>query len=284
MLPEQTRHLLTLELLLFYLTDFIVNWCESYNNDICSAEQDPFVEVVKVPKFDMPFYESKLSKIDVKALAKKGNGSFFYPPVGSHKTLLYTYFSTCAVRFKGIGKGAGGKIFRKTFSRMKGWKNKSLFLDWRAIPDAMAWRHHDSDINDVLPDGDYNVSDARTLVENIIDLHPMPPGLLFVAGLATTWDFPGFQPIFKDTRGNGKEKKKIKATKAVAKKKENTKRVNDREGGSKPKPKKRKTLAAKKPRFTGSDHVFVPIPLRAITPTKPEALIHSGSNNCDDGT
>ncbi|GKB55834.1 hypothetical protein Tco_0912020 [Tanacetum coccineum] len=216
------------------------------------AEQDPFVEVVKVPKFDMPFYESKLSKTDVKALAKK-----YDIPLDLHPCAPSEGWTVDKLPEEVIGKGAGGKIFRKTFSRMKGWKNKSLFLDWRAIPDAMAWRHHDSDINDVLPDGDYNVSNARTLVENIIDLHPMPLGLLFVAGLATTWDFPGFQPIFKDTRGNGKEKKKIKAARAVAKKKENTKRVNDREGGSKPKPKKRKTLAAKKPRFTGSDHVFI---------------------------
>ncbi|GJU04777.1 hypothetical protein Tco_1121207 [Tanacetum coccineum] len=82
----------------------------------------------------------------------------------------------------------------------------------------------------------------------------MPPGILFVVGLATTWDFPGFQPIFKDTRGNGqpiphktdhqlevekedpkvltaKEKKKIQTAKGVAKKKENAKRVNDGGGG-----------------------------------------------------
>nr|GEV80152.1 hypothetical protein [Tanacetum cinerariifolium] len=50
---------------------------------------------------------------------------------------------------------------------MKGWKKRFFFLDRRAIPDAMAWRHHDFD-----------------------------------EGLATAWDFPGFCPIFKDTKGN----------------------------------------------------------------------------------
>ncbi|GJT49057.1 hypothetical protein Tco_0975214 [Tanacetum coccineum] len=246
------------------------------------AEQDPFVEVVKVPKFDMPFYESKLSKTDVKALAKKYDIPLDLHPCAPSEGWTVDKLPEEVIGLKGlvmfevycrslgiaptvslfrvfykiskqghwfsfekrVGKGAGGKIFRKTFSRMKGWKDKFLFLDWRAIPDAMAWRHHDSDINDVLPDGDYNVSNARTLVENIIDLHPMPLGLLFVAALASSFSFLS------------KEKKKIKAARAAAKKKENTKRVNDGEGGSKPKPKKRKTLAAKKPRFTGSDHVF----------------------------
>ncbi|GKB67576.1 hypothetical protein Tco_0928988 [Tanacetum coccineum] len=40
------------------------------------------------------------------------------------------------------------------------------------------------------------------LTERVIDLRPVPSGLLFQGGLATTWDFPGFRPIFKDTEGN----------------------------------------------------------------------------------
>ncbi|GJT08521.1 hypothetical protein Tco_0842983 [Tanacetum coccineum] len=103
---------------------------------------------------------------------------------------------------KRVGKGAGGQIFRETFSRLKGWKKSFFFLDRRAIPDAMAWRHHDSDINDpALKDG-FSVQDVQTLVKRAIDLRPIPSGLLFQGGLATTWDFPGFRPIFKDTEGN----------------------------------------------------------------------------------
>lgn len=34
MLPEQTKHSLTLELLVFYLTDFVLNCCQSSGNDI----------------------------------------------------------------------------------------------------------------------------------------------------------------------------------------------------------------------------------------------------------
>nr|GFB54930.1 hypothetical protein [Tanacetum cinerariifolium] len=103
---------------------------------------------------------------------------------------------------KRVGKGAGGKIFRETFSRMKGWKDKFFFIDRREILDAMAWRHHDSNVNDPLPDDDYSPLDVRTLAERVVDLRPVHLGLLFTIGLATTWDFLGFYPIFQDTEGN----------------------------------------------------------------------------------
>nr|GEW46453.1 transposase (putative), gypsy type [Tanacetum cinerariifolium] len=103
---------------------------------------------------------------------------------------------------KRVGKGVGGQVFRETFSRLKGWKKRFFFLDRRAIPDAMAWRHHDSDVNDlVLKDG-FSASDVQTLTERVVDLRPVPSGLLFWEGLATTWDFLGFYPVFKHTEGN----------------------------------------------------------------------------------
>ncbi|GJY49293.1 hypothetical protein Tco_0439249 [Tanacetum coccineum] len=46
--------------------------------------------------------------------------------------------------------------------------------NWMAIPDAIAWRHHDSDVYDAFPDNDFSIQD----------------------------DFPGFFPVFKDTGGN----------------------------------------------------------------------------------
>ncbi|GJZ21065.1 hypothetical protein Tco_0558104 [Tanacetum coccineum] len=52
---------------------------------------------------------------------------------------------------KRTGKSVGGQIFRETFSGLKGWKKRFFFLYKRAIPDAMAWRHHDSDVNDPVP-------------------------------------------------------------------------------------------------------------------------------------
>ncbi|GKA30901.1 hypothetical protein Tco_0717206 [Tanacetum coccineum] len=103
---------------------------------------------------------------------------------------------------KRVGKGAGGQIFQETFSGLKGWKKIFFFLDRRAIPDAMAWRHYDSDVNDPVLEGGFHASDVQLLTEQVVDLWPVPYGLLFHGGLATTWDFPGFRPVFKDTEGN----------------------------------------------------------------------------------
>ncbi|GKF62016.1 hypothetical protein Tco_0182070 [Tanacetum coccineum] len=104
---------------------------------------------------------------------------------------------------KRVGKGAGGQIFRETFSGLKGWKKRFFVLDRRVIPDAMAWRHHDSDVNDPSPEDGFSASDVQMLTEQVVDLRPVPSGLLFLGGLATTWDFPGFRLVFKDTEGNG---------------------------------------------------------------------------------
>ncbi|GKB69512.1 hypothetical protein Tco_0930924 [Tanacetum coccineum] len=80
-----------------------------------------------------------------------------------------------------------------------------FFLDRRAIPQAMAWRHHDSDIHDPLPTDGFRASDVVTLTNQSIDIRPIPSGLLFHARLATTWEFSGFLPSFKDTEGNGND-------------------------------------------------------------------------------
>nr|GFA41415.1 hypothetical protein [Tanacetum cinerariifolium] len=84
---------------------------------------------------------------------------------------------------------------------MKGWKDKFLFVNRRVISDAMAWRHHDSDVYDPLLNDDYNILDVRTLAENIIDLRLVHPAFFFTIGYATIWEFLGVRPIFKDTRG-----------------------------------------------------------------------------------
>nr|GEW76451.1 hypothetical protein [Tanacetum cinerariifolium] len=105
---------------------------------------------------------------------------------------------------KRVGKGAGGKVFRETFYGLKGWKNRFFFLDQRDILNTMAWIHHDSNVNDPVPKVGLNVLNVQVLTAHCIDLRPVPSGLLFRGGLSTTWDFPSFLPIFKDTKGNAK--------------------------------------------------------------------------------
>ncbi|GKF64907.1 hypothetical protein Tco_0188355 [Tanacetum coccineum] len=86
---------------------------------------------------------------------------------------------------------------------MKKWKGHFFFIDRRAIPDAMCWRHHDSDISDPTPKDGFDEADVITLTHQPIDIRGIPSRLLFSAGLAITWEFPKFRPLFKDPEGNG---------------------------------------------------------------------------------
>ncbi|GJU62415.1 hypothetical protein Tco_1244250 [Tanacetum coccineum] len=103
---------------------------------------------------------------------------------------------------KRAGKDFRGKILNETFSCMKKWKGRFFFIDRRAIPDAMCWRHHDSDISDPAPKDGFDEADVITLTHQPIDIRGIPSGLLFSAGLAITWEFPKFRPLFKDPEGN----------------------------------------------------------------------------------
>nr|GEX13258.1 retrovirus-related Pol polyprotein from transposon TNT 1-94 [Tanacetum cinerariifolium] len=115
------------------------------------------------------------------------------------------------------------------------------------LPDDMI------DINDPAPEDGLSMQDVQALTERVIDLRPIPSSLLFQGGLATTWDSPGFRPIFKDTKGNGNvlvevEDPKIVVTRerkarAAAKKRESMKQGGDGGEGSQPKTKRRKTAA-----------------------------------------
>ncbi|GKE52226.1 hypothetical protein Tco_1487382, partial [Tanacetum coccineum] len=51
-------------------------------------------------------------------------------------------------------------------------------------------RHHDSDVNDPVPEDGFNALDVQLLTERVVDLRHVPSGLLFQGGLVTTWDFP----------------------------------------------------------------------------------------------
>ncbi|GJZ83494.1 hypothetical protein Tco_0648667 [Tanacetum coccineum] len=132
------------------------------------SEEDQNVEVVLPVKSDMHSYSSTMTAKDVKALSFKHN-----IPLDLHPVALT---AECTM--------------------------DKLTDDCIAIPQAMAWRHHDSDIHDPLPTDGFRASDVVTLTDQSIDIRPVPSGLLFHAGLATTWEFSGFLPIFKDTEGN----------------------------------------------------------------------------------
>ncbi|GJZ24385.1 hypothetical protein Tco_0561844 [Tanacetum coccineum] len=246
------------------------------------SEEIKLLNVTTLPKFDMSSYESTMTAKDVKSLALRHGIPLDLHPVAltngwtmdklpDDMIGLYEYKQGHWFSFeKRVGKGVGGQIFRETFSGLKGWKKRFFFLDRRVIPDAMAWRHHDSYINDPTPEDGFSVQDVQTLTERVIDLRPIPFGLLFQRGLATTWDFPGFHPIFKDTKGNERK------ARAATKKKEMRRQGDDGGEGSRPKTKRRK-IVVHKDGFAASKATSLPAPLRTIIPTDPTRANPSGA-------
>nr|GEV39529.1 hypothetical protein [Tanacetum cinerariifolium] len=100
------------------------------------------------------------------------------------------------------GKGGQGKIFNEFWTSLKHLKDQFFLIDRRVIPDAMPWRHQDSSGADPAPTG-VLAEDIRRLCENIIDLCPVHPAMLYAVGLTTIWKHVGHHSVFKDGKGTG---------------------------------------------------------------------------------
>nr|GEX27905.1 hypothetical protein [Tanacetum cinerariifolium] len=148
------------------------------------------------------------------------------------------------------------------------------------------------------------IRDVETLAERVIDLRPIPFGLLFQGGLAITWDFPGFRCVFKDTEGNVVTMSEylrfpflsvatiekgnaltnqdlrerhivplLPADQAISdktghqkEKREKKKRGVDEGDGSRPQGKRKKTSAARRDSSATTGHVSSPKPIRVADP------------------
>ncbi|GJZ00552.1 hypothetical protein Tco_0517981 [Tanacetum coccineum] len=100
-----------------------------------------------------------------------------------------------------VGKGLKPCI-KGAPTSLKKWKDKFFLIDRRAAPIAMAWRHHDSSVADVLPSpSEYNAADVATLLQVPIQLHKPYNSLLYVAGLSPTWKGLGHVPVMKGPGG-----------------------------------------------------------------------------------
>ncbi|GJX44240.1 hypothetical protein Tco_0260916 [Tanacetum coccineum] len=292
------------------------------------SEEDQTVDVMVLPKFDMPFYESTMSAKDVKCLAIRHD-----IPLDLHPCALiegwtmdqlpddmiglyeqYFEFSGIRVPFSTLLL-AVIKHFRIHISQLVPKQRHWFSFEKRVGKGVGGKRHHDSDVNDlVLKDG-FNVLDVQALTERFIDLRYVPSGLLFKGGLATTWDFPGFHLIFKDTGGNvvtmpkylrfplfldktdhqkevEVEDPKIVATRewkaqVAAKNKGDKKRDGDAREGSRPKVKRRKVPAARRDGSATSEHVYSPEPIRMVDPTRldmrnPPSTGAETAESCED--
>ncbi|GJX81320.1 hypothetical protein Tco_0330801 [Tanacetum coccineum] len=75
--------------------------------------------------------------------------------------------------------GRSMNFFKEVTSSLKGWKKKFFLIDRRAIPDAMPWRHSDTDVRDDFPNN-YNEEHADRLATPVVLLRPPPCGLTMV--------------------------------------------------------------------------------------------------------
>ncbi|GJX22188.1 hypothetical protein Tco_0226633 [Tanacetum coccineum] len=89
-------------------------------------------------------------------------------------------------------------------SCMKHWKSGFFFIDRRAIPDAMVWRHPEAAIDDARPaGGSFNMADVRRLSAHVIKLRDMPEGVLVLSGLSRVWKSRVCDPVLRGADGNG---------------------------------------------------------------------------------
>ncbi|GJX51517.1 hypothetical protein Tco_0278362, partial [Tanacetum coccineum] len=144
-------------------------------------------------KRDMGSYSSTMKPSDVKTLTHK-----YKIPRDLHPVAVSSEWTMDRLDDDCIG------LYEQyfEFAGLRKWKGRFFFIDRRAIPDAMCWRHHDSDISDPAPKDGFDEADVVTLTHQPIDIRGIPSGLLFSAGLAVTWEFPKFYPLFKDPEGN----------------------------------------------------------------------------------
>ncbi|GJU82749.1 hypothetical protein Tco_1285114 [Tanacetum coccineum] len=100
-----------------------------------------------------------------------------------------------------VGKGLKPCI-KGAPTSLKKWKDNFFLIDRRATPIAMAWRHHDSSVADVLPGpSEYNAADVATLLQVPIQLHKPYNNLLYVVGLSPTWKGLGHVSVMKGPGG-----------------------------------------------------------------------------------
>ncbi|GJV02514.1 hypothetical protein Tco_1336083 [Tanacetum coccineum] len=96
--------------------------------------------------------------------------------------------------------GRARKCFKEVTSSLRGWKKKFFLVDRRAVPEAMPWRHADSDLRDNFPTN-YRESDAARLSAVLVPLRPPPRHLLYLCGLTTLCRNPGLSYNIKNAKG-----------------------------------------------------------------------------------
>ncbi|GJZ81376.1 hypothetical protein Tco_0646370 [Tanacetum coccineum] len=153
-------------------------------SDVERVDMGSQAEASSSSKRDMGSYTSTMKPSDVKALTRK-----YKIPMDLHPVAVSSEWTMDRLTDEYIG------LYEQYFE-FAGLRIESQ------IRIAYSWRHHDSDISDPAPKDGFDEADVITLTHQPIDIRGIPSGLLFSAGLAITWEFPKFRPLFKDPEGN----------------------------------------------------------------------------------
>ena len=94
------------------------------------------------------------------------------------------------------------KCFIEVLTGLKFWKEKFFLIDRRAIPDAMAWRHKDSEITDGFP-LTYPEDSFDKLSAKPVKLREVPQCLLWMTGLSSVWEPKELEVVLRDAEGHG---------------------------------------------------------------------------------
>ncbi|GJW44188.1 hypothetical protein Tco_0072987 [Tanacetum coccineum] len=174
-------------------------------SDVERVDMGSQAEASSSSKRDMGSYISTMKPSDVKALTRK-----YKIPRDLHPVAVSSEWTMDRLTDEYIGlyeqyfEFAGLRVPFSTFllAVIRHFHVHISQLVPLAIPAAMCRRHHDSDISDPAPKDGFDEDDVIALTHQPIDIRGIPSGLLFSAGLAITWEFSKFRPLFKDPKGN----------------------------------------------------------------------------------
>ncbi|GJX18023.1 hypothetical protein Tco_0218855 [Tanacetum coccineum] len=151
---------------------------------------EPFADVVDpsmMPKFDMHLFTSTLGETHVEWITKAYDIPLDLLP---------------RVALEGMTMDELPDDVISAPTSLKKWKYKFFFIDRRAIPIAMMWRHNDSSVVDLPPGyGEFEEGDVEKLRKVVVKLHKPYPSLLYVVGLATVWKHAGYNYLLNDPEG-----------------------------------------------------------------------------------
>nr|GEV58873.1 reverse transcriptase domain-containing protein [Tanacetum cinerariifolium] len=103
-------------------------------------------KAVVLPKFDMHIYTSEMTLEELKTTINE-----YCIPIDLHPRLLPSGMTMDRLSCRYIGLGRAKKCFKEVTTSLMGWKRNFFLLDRRAVPDAMPWRHGDTNLYDNFP-------------------------------------------------------------------------------------------------------------------------------------